>query len=591
MRESLKALNTLTGLPDETMAEIFRASYGRSPLPYLHDPAVRERARGIAQAQGLLARIEEQLTPEAPIPALQRSAFRAYARNGSRLPYDPLLQARLRQIEQATIACWLGMDYVDYLQDLLWAECETTWWFAPAHEYVQPIDLSAAMRAERYDVILSLLGEQLEEEVRARVRAEIDRRVLAPFLDPGTDHLWWRRTTNNWNAVCHGGIGIAAMLLEQDPERLTRTLMRIMQDLPVFIDGFTPDGGCSEGPSYWRYGFGWYVRLADALYHFTNGQIHLLQGERLERICRYPLAVVMGPGQELTFADAYQGYQSVGTVCRINRYVDIPELYGLCQLLDGCPALRNLDDLLLYDGRAAVPLEDPRDYLLPDLGVAKVKQGAVTLGVKAGHNDEHHNHNDIGSFIVHRGSTQFLCDPGGPVYTAKTFSPQRYECAFTNSYGHSVPVIDGCLQQPGRAYAGTLTAEGLNTAARKVVVEMAGAYGLPALQRLTRTLTVAGEEMLLADTCVFTSAPATFEEAFLTTLPAEVLADGSVAIRSEADGTAYLAAVETPGSFRVDVLYEESKDSYHGDLLRRIVFTPATLGLEMRLAFRIRVTE
>jgi hypothetical protein len=36
-----------------------------------------------------------------------------------------------------------------------------------------------------------------------------------------------------------------------------------------------------------------------------------------------------------------------------------------------------------------------------------------------------------------------ICDPGGEVYTARTFGARRYDSAVLSSYGHAVPVIAG----------------------------------------------------------------------------------------------------------------------------------------------------
>ena len=201
--------------------QVLMSSVGCSPMPYLFDTQVQARAKLVANEQDVLSWLTRELQPDAAIPILRRSDFRAFERNGSRVAYDRHYRQRAQQIELAAMACYLGMDTFDYLQDLLWAECEHSWWFAPAHEYVQPIDLLVAMNAEQYAVLLTLFHDRFEPEVSQRLRAEIDRRVFAPFLSPTTEHLWWRNTTNNWNAVCYGGIGIAAMLLEKQPERLT----------------------------------------------------------------------------------------------------------------------------------------------------------------------------------------------------------------------------------------------------------------------------------------------------------------------------------------------------------------------------------
>jgi len=585
----------LGSLSAEEITRIVVDSIGSSPLPYLRDESVRERAARIARSQGFLERIEKDLTPEAPIPALLRSHFRDFRRTGGRSRYDPARGKRQMQIKLAAAACYFGIDRMEYLQDLLWAECEDTWWISPAHEHHSDLlDLRSTMSACEYATILAMLADRMEREVRDRVASEIRTRVLETFLDPRRQHYWWKTGSNNWNAVCHGGIAIAAMLLETDPDLLVPILLMVLRDLENFIDGFTDDGGCTEGPSYWRYGFGWYVKLAAALYDFTGGRIDIMEGEKIDRICRSPLSVTIKPGAELTFADAHSGYQSPATVIRINRFCDVPELFGLCRLhKDGTLAAGSLEELMLYDGSKYVPPALTEDTFLPDLGVALVRGVGVALGAKSGCNDEHHNHNDVGSFLVRRGETVFLCDPGGPIYTARTFGPQRYESVFCNSFGHSVPVVNGRLQSEGRKFAGTTAAEGLNGgAARKLTLEIAGAYDEPSLRRLTRVMELPadGSEVRIGDTFAFSADPKSVEEAFLTTLPCEASGDGrSVTIRSDGDGSATLAAADTDGTFMVTELTEESKaESSHGELLRRITFTPAALAREMTLSFVLR---
>ncbi len=580
-------------LTPQRLLEIVTESIGRSPMPYLHDPAVRERAIGIAKAQGIFERIESELKPAEPIRSLTYSEFRQFRRYGRRSDFDTHLRDRQQQISLAAMSCYLGVDRLEYLQDLLWADCELTRWISPAHEsHADHYDLWTAMMGRSHATILALLGERMEEEVRTRLAAEIQRRVIDVFLDPKRQYYWWKTTTNNWNSVCHCGVAYAAMFLEKDPRRLTDVLSMVLGGVQKFIDGFTDDGGCTEGPSYWRYGFGWYVSLAAGLYDFTAGKIDLMAGEKIGRICRYPVSTAVRPGVELKFADAHSGFQSPGTTILINRFHRVPELFGMCKLLaDGSLAIDSLQDLMIYDGSKYHQVELTRDELLERLGLAKVYSGPLTVGAKAGHNAEHHNHNDVGTFVVYRNATTFVCDPGGPIYSARTFNQHRYESVFTNSLGHSVPVIDGCPQSPGEKFAGKLTASGLNGAGDKQVqIEMGGAYEAPSLQRLGRVIDIpaGGKGVRLTDTFVFRRPPESVEEAFITTLPAEAAADGrSVTIRSQSDGAAVLTATAA-GRFAVKELVEESKaESPHGELLRRITFTPAQLAERMELSFAL----
>ena len=609
------------GVSGEEFAGIIENSLGARPFPEAFDPAVRQRAIRVAGEQGLLERIARDLADERPIEVIPHSRFRLFRSTGNRTVCDGQMHDRARQIDQAAQAVFLGMtDKAKVLQDLLWAECESTWWTMCSHENsAGSIDLRAAMCGFHYALVVNLLS--LDGEVAVRVLEEIRRRVLDEYLDPTRQH-WWRNASHNWNAVCGGAVGLTAMLIEKDPARLTRILQMVLGDLPTFLGGFADDGGCTEGAGYWRYGFGWYVLLAAGLHRFTNGAVNIMAGEKIERICRYPLAVWVAPAVDLNFADAHAGYLSATTAELINRFHAAPELYGMCSRTDaGLLKVNTLMDLLLYDGQSHPPLEDRADYLLPDLAIVKVRTGKVTVGAKAGHNEEHHNHNDVGNFTVHRGAEGILVDLGAPIYSRKTFSPQRYESIFCNSFGHNVPVVNGRGQPSGRQYAGTLTAEGLNTAGDRVItIAMHGAYDEPRLTSLIRRLTVAGvigghdtgilvpataragggqsearrhsrpvscPPITLADTFAFTESPESVEEVFIATCPVEAAGDGSaVVIRTAAEGTARLAA-RTPGRFTVRELPEESAESRHGELIRRITFTPAELAREMTVRFKL----
>jgi hypothetical protein len=556
-----------------------RRSAGRAVFPSIHDATVRDRAKAVADRQGLPEALRKQYPAGAPIPVLRRSDYRQYERCGNRTPYDSARHALMRRLDGVACVVYLGDESrLDELQDLVWAVCETTWWLLPAHPHADPIDLGVAMTAEAFAQLQGLFGNMLEAEVRDRMEAEVRRRVLDPFLDPSSQRLGWRRSTNNWNAVCHTGVGIAAMVYEKDPAALVAAFGHLLRDLPIFLDGFAPDGGCTEGPGYWRYGFGWYARLADKLHAFTGGAVDLLGGELPPKIVRYPLAVAVAPGRELTFSDTRSGYMPLETAALVNRHIAVPEAFALCAAgADGRPRAATLSDLLSYP--ADIPAPTPgfleRDAMLPQLGIAKLHgAGGIVVGVKAGHNAEHHNHNDVGSFILFKDGVQLLCDSGSPIYSAATFSSHRYESIFTNSRGHSVPVIDGVQQSPGERFRGTLdvVAEGL---AKRATVEFAAAYDVPALTRLTRALTLQADTptVLLEDGFEFAGPALPVEEAFMATWPAERAEDGSVLVRADNGAECRLTAL-TPGFFEVETLVEESRESPDGSLLRRIAFRP-----------------
>jgi hypothetical protein len=114
------------------------------------------------------------------------------------------------------------------------------------------------------------------------------------------------------------------------------------------------------------------------------------------------------------------------------------------------------------------------------------------LAAKGGHNAESHNHNDVGNFIVYAGGRPVLIDVGVGTYTAKTFSPQRYDIWTMQSAYHNLPAINGCLQKDGRQFHAENVVYKADDAAASFSLDIAKAY--PAEARVTswvRTVTLA----------------------------------------------------------------------------------------------------
>ena len=576
------------------LARLFARNRDRSPAPYLADPKVIARARRLAKKNGIWDGLDS-LDPNRDIPAFRRSAYRNYRRVGLRS--HPLLRSgeRAREMSRAALALWLGHPKadVDYVQDLLWATCDDWTWVANAHEGLA-IDLSAVAVASRCAEIVHVLGDRLEDEVKQRVGGEIDRRIFRNFWDY-EEADWWKTCHHNWNHVCNGQIIRTALYQIEDPRILAHMIHAAIQNMTYALDGFGDDGGCEEGPGYWSYGFGNYCQVAHALYLKTGGDLNIMDDPKIERICRYPVAAQIAGPLCSTFADSSHGHIPVLTALQINVFHNMPEVYELCpQNPDGALRVRGMHELALYRGQKAKGAPDLRDYILPDLGQVKLRgkpgKKQMTVMAIAGHNGVNHNHNDIGSFIVHRGDRLHLVDPGGPVYTQKTFSPQRYEIIYCNSLGHSVPVINGQLQQPGRQYYGTLSAENLNGEGEKrAVIDMTHAYPKGTVKQLVRTFTldVDANRLALEDAYTFSRKPKSIEEAFITFQKAIVASDGqSVQIGAKAKGV-ILSAVDTPGTFSAARLVAASKEGRTGDVITRITFAPETLEKDMGVRFEI----
>ncbi len=122
-----------------------------------------------------------------------------------------------------------------------------------------------------------------------------------------------------------------------------------------------------------------------------------------------------------------------------------------------------------------------RDVWLPGIGVmaARRREASVEglyVAAECGNNGKSHNHNDVGNFIVYANGAPAIIDVGVETYTAKTFSPRRYEIWTMQSAFHNCPTIDGVMQSPGRQYAASAVSCHQDDKAAELRMDIAGAY-------------------------------------------------------------------------------------------------------------------
>ena len=89
------------------------------------------------------------------------------------------------------------------------------------------------------------------------------------------------------------------------------------------------------------------------------------------------------------------------------------------------------------------------------LGILRSKDG-FTASLKGGHNNEMHNHNDLGHFTLFYAGTPVIIDLGTNVYSAKTFSSERYHSIYHGAHGHNAAIFDGICQEAGRHFTASL---------------------------------------------------------------------------------------------------------------------------------------
>ena len=479
--------NLLTGgLREQALAAALLPAAQWHPYPTIRDRADWEavpqeiRAGFIRQAQQYLGTTWER------IPA---SVTLQYIRDGNRSHYDAM-NTRQREKLATLVMAEVFENQGRFLDDIangIWAISEQTFWGSTAHlgmqragsglpDVTEPIvDLFAAETGALLAWTDYLLGERLDTVsplLRKRIRAEVDRRVLTPAL--ARDDFWWmgfgdRKNVNNWNPWINSNWLAAALLLEADPQRRAASVYKIMRSLDNFINGYPDDGASDEGPGYWD-------RAAASL--FDN--LELLRGATKGTVDIYSSPLVRNMGQyiyQVYIKDAY--FVPMGDApAKLTPDAELVYEYGkriadpVMERFGAWLAQRRgpyrpgssspgriLPALLVAGEIAAAPVAEPLpgSVWLPDLQLMAARSmpgSAQGLYVAAwgGHNGQSHNHNDVGNFIVYGDGQPVLIDVGVETYTAKTFSPQRYEIWTMQSAYHNLPTINGIMQSPGREF-------------------------------------------------------------------------------------------------------------------------------------------
>lgn len=477
---------------------------GGCPFPSMDDRAAWD---GLPEAvrqelKELAARYRE-----VPYPLLPATAFMAFVRSGSRAAYETPYFTRRRKLASALLGCCVTgtEDDLDAVIDGLWCICEESSWVISAHngsshEGMRPakerplpdvqnpyIDLFAAQTAMILSFVCAMLGPQLDRQapvLRRRVRLEIERRILVPFMT--RDDYWWmgfiRRDLCNWTPWIISNVMLTATIWVDDRLRLAELLERGCRMLDRFLAILPEDGGCDEGAGYWDMAGGALLDCLELLERVTGGRMTFWDDPKLRAVLRFPALMQLEKGWFVNFADCDarpllcgERLQLAGERIGDARLVTVGSgLRGHLadRLGDTAQLWRLLNQVFHAPAGGTTEAALSRDVWLPDLQVRVLERSRSILVAKGGHNGESHNHNDVGSFMLYVDGDPVLVDAGNMTYTATTFSDARYTLWNVRSLYHNVPLIGGMEQQPGRSFR----ADHAEASPDGVAVSFASAY-------------------------------------------------------------------------------------------------------------------
>ncbi len=445
-----------------------------------------------------------------PVPALKYSEFILFKKTGDRSIYQKPYFERRQALNTAALLALTYPDeekYVTFLLDIIYAVCDEYTWCLPAHQGNLDvnnncrIDLFAAETGFALSEIYTLLGNRLEPLICDRIRTEIDRRIVAPFTAVD-NYGWWEKGTNNWNAVCTGSVACTFMYMHPDMAR--DMIPRFKKAIDCFLSGFYDDGMCLEGCGYWHYGFGFFTVYADMIRDFTNGEVDYFKDPKVKTIATFIQKMFLTGQASVSFADGGRKLAyHLGIVHYLkDQYPDdvlaySPEFsYNYDNCGRWCKHIRSA--LWLNEEYYNAPADDNVSQVCyaPDSQWFVKRTPCYGFAAKGGNNNEHHNHNDVGTFIFAKDGKQLIMDLGSGAYTRQYFAKDtRYTMLECSSRGHNVPVIGGAVQGTGKQFASK------NTSFENGVfsTDIAGAYGIDELSSLKRSFSFTDETVTLRD--------------------------------------------------------------------------------------------
>lgn len=446
--------------------------------------------------------------PFAPILATD---FMDFSRTGNRDYYQVKLFERRTVLNALVLAECVEYQgrFMDDILNALFLICEETAWQLPAHNsYIRDtpqlilpdvsrpvLDLFAAETGAVLAVTEYVLREAfaaISPSVSTAVCENLEKRIFKPYLE---EHFWWMgngiEAVNNWTSWCTQNVLLAAFTRNLDKDRQKAIFRKACQSLDYFLAEYGEDGCCDEGAQYYRHAGLTLFNALEVLNGITDDAFHAAyQDEKVRNIALYILNAHIDGEYYVNFADC----SPIAGRCNAREFLfgkrtRQPELMAFAAsdyqnsqdplTVDEHNLFYRLQTVFTHQEMMAQKKEARiahPDIFYPSVGLFITRDEHFCLAVKAGDNDDSHNHNDTGSFTVYKDGRPMFIDVGVESYTRKTFSPQRYEIWTMQSRYHNLPTFEGIMQENGAQYQASDVTYSLGECMGAISMDIATAY-------------------------------------------------------------------------------------------------------------------
>lgn len=419
---------------------------------------------------------------------IKATDYLAYEREGSRLIMEKPMNENtltLSNLFFAELAEGKGR-FLDQIINGIWYFTEMSTWSLSAHlpayqsskrslpqSGTHVVDLLAGDIGSLFSWIHYFLKEEMDKvnpEISSRLKSHIHSRIIEPYMQ--RNDMWWQALelkentiVNNWNPWCNFNVLTCILLTTDDDNLKTEGIYKTMLSVDKFINYVKKDGACEEGPSYWGHAAGKLYDYLEILALSTDNRVMLFDQKIIKDMGEYiSQSYIGGDSWVVNFADASaKGGRNPLLIYRYGESVGSLEMKQFARyIFDKMPnkvsvsrdAFRSLEDLrtleIIHSETALLPKNPYKWY--PETEFLYIRNKNLFFAAKGGFNNESHNHNDIGNFILYMNEKPVCIDAGVGTYNKKTFSNDRYNIWTMQSSYHNLPQINGFDQSFGAKY-------------------------------------------------------------------------------------------------------------------------------------------
>lgn len=424
------------------------------------------------------------------------SDYLAFSKSGNRSNFEAKYFQRREKLIDLTLGYCLSPDEIvlERIVDGIVLVCEESGWQLPAHNgYVRDstlypfpdterpvIDLFAAETGALLSLVHYLLHDALENQYPCllnRLQLEVTKRIVEPFIN---NHFWWMGNEDepmcNWTPWCTQNVLLAFFVLPLAEGVQRAAANKAVYALNCFLKDYGEDGACNEGVVYYRHAGLCFFNCIDILDQVTNGEYQsVFDNEKIKNMANFITNNHIQEQWYFNFADSAPRIDS----CDVREYLfgkatQSPVLiqhaledwqrsinsgdkhrlaneYSLYYQLQGAFYANEMTDAIKHS--SSDDGNQKPDVFYRSIGQFISRDSSFALSVKAGHNADSHNHNDVGNIIVYKSGKPVLIDIGVGTYTEQTFSSYRYDIWTMQSGWHNLPTFSGVMQKDGRLYA------------------------------------------------------------------------------------------------------------------------------------------